>query len=87
LIRLGEVGIDGTRVKANNSRYRTLTANTLEEKLQALDALFEQMMAELRANDDQQAGPDSPTHLPPCGSRSAAASQASSSDARSGSDG
>jgi transposase len=65
LIRLGEVGFDGTRVKANNSRYRTLTAKTLEEKLQALDALFEQMMAELRANDDQQAGPDSPTHLPP----------------------
>ena len=65
LIRLGEVGFDGTRVKANNSRHKTLTAKTLEEKLQALDALFEQMMAERQANDTQQAGPDSPTHLPP----------------------
>jgi hypothetical protein len=36
----------------------------LEEKLQTLDALFEQMMTELHANDAQQAGPDSPTHLP-----------------------
>ena len=64
LIRLGEVAFDGTRVKANNSRYKTLTAKTLAEKLQTLDALFEQMMAELHANDAQQAGPDSPTHLP-----------------------
>jgi transposase len=64
LIRLGEVGFDGTRVKANNSRYTTLTAKTLEAKLQALDTLFEQMMAELQGNDAQQAGPDSPTHLP-----------------------
>ncbi len=64
LIRLGEVGFDGTRVRANNSRYKTLTAKTLEEKLQALDTLFEQMMAELQGNDTQQAGPDSPTHLP-----------------------
>jgi transposase len=64
LIRLGEVGFDGTRVKANNSRYKTLTAKTLEEKLQTLDALFEQMMAELQTNDGQETGPDSPTHLP-----------------------
>jgi transposase len=64
LIRLGEVGFDGTRVRANNSRYKTLTAKTLQEKLQALDALFEQMMAELHVNDTEQAGPDSPTHLP-----------------------
>jgi len=65
LIRLGEVGFDGTRVKANNSHYKTLTAKTLEEKLQTLDVQFEQMMTELHANDAQQAGPDSPTHLPP----------------------
>jgi transposase len=64
LIRLGEVGFDGTRVKANNSRYKTLTAKTLEEKLQALDALFEQITTKLHANDTQQVGPDSPTHLP-----------------------
>ena len=51
LIRLGEVAFDGTRVKANNSRYKTRTAKTLEEKLQALDALFEQMLAEMQAAD------------------------------------
>ena len=65
LIRLGEVGFDGTRVKANNSRYKTLTAKTLEEKLQALDVLFDLLLSDLHANDAQQAGPDSPTHLPP----------------------
>ena len=64
LIRLGEVGFDGTRVRANNSRYKTRTAKTLEEKLQALDTLFEQMTADLQSNDAEQAGPDSPTHLP-----------------------
>ncbi|MDP6057589.1 MAG: IS1182 family transposase [Pirellulaceae bacterium] len=65
LIRLGEVGFDGTRVKASNSRFKTLTAKTLEEKLHRLDEVFEQMMAELQANDAQQEGPDSPTYLPP----------------------
>jgi transposase len=37
LISLGVVAFDGTRVKANNSRFKTRTAKTLEEKLQALD--------------------------------------------------
>lgn len=71
LIRLCEVGFDGTRVKANNGRHATRTAKTLEEKLTALDALFEQMMTQLDANDltekcqktiDGQS--DSPTQLP-----------------------
>jgi hypothetical protein len=65
LIRLGEVGFDATRAKANNSRCKTLTAKTLEKKLEALDGVFEQMMAELQSHDASQAGPDSPTHLPP----------------------
>jgi hypothetical protein len=39
LIRLGEVAFDGTRVKANNSRYATRTAKTREEKLAAMDEL------------------------------------------------
>lgn len=69
LVRLGEVAFDGTRVKANNSRYKTRTAKTLEEKLQALDALFDQMLAEIEAADAEgQTLPgheDSPTHLPP----------------------
>jgi len=69
LVRLGEVAFDGTRVKANNSRYKTRTAKTLEEKLRALDALFDQMLAEVEAADAEQRAlgghDDSPTRLPP----------------------
>jgi transposase len=64
LIRLGEVAFDGTRVKANNSRYQTRTAKTLEDKLHALDALFEQMLAEMNAADARQSEEGSPTKLP-----------------------
>ncbi len=72
LIRLCEVAFDGTRVKANNSRSNCRTAKTLEEKLQALDKLFEEMMAEAQAEDAAEAsqrtldGEDdnSPTQLP-----------------------
>ena len=51
LIRLGEVAFDATRVKANNSRYKTRTAKTLEEKLQALDELFDDLMSRLGEAD------------------------------------
>ena len=71
LIRLGEVAFDGTRVNANNSRYATRTARTLEEKLSALDTLFDEMMADATASDsgEKQAcfdgwDEDSPTRLP-----------------------
>jgi transposase len=67
LIRLGEVAFDGTRVRANNSRYKTLTAKTIEEKLVALDALFDQMMAEADTADQSlslDGVADSPTGLP-----------------------
>jgi transposase len=66
LVRLGEVAFDGTRVKSNNGRYNTRTAKSLTEKLAALDALFEQMLAELDAHEAQRnlEGYDSPTQLP-----------------------
>lgn len=64
LIRLGEVAFDGTRVKANNSRYKTRTATSLEEKLRALDALYEKLMSECDSADDQAAMAGSSTHLP-----------------------
>lgn len=72
LIRLGEVAFDGTRVKANNSRYNTRTAKTLEEKLQALDGVFDQMLAEAEKADKHEPTQrnlegdqtDSPTRLP-----------------------
>ena len=70
LIRLLEVGFDGTRVKANNSRYATRTAKTLQEKLAALDELFDRMMSEIEVNDTAETQrrldgqDDSPTRLP-----------------------
>ena len=66
LVQLGEVAFDGTRVKAYNSRFNTRTAATLEEKLAALDAKFEQMLAELDAVERQEMlqGHGSPTSLP-----------------------
>jgi transposase len=64
MIRLCEVAFDGTRVKANNSRYKTRTAKTLAEKLAALDELFDEMVADVRATDNQQRALGSPTHLP-----------------------
>lgn len=64
LIRLGDVAFDGTRVRASNSRFKTRTAKTLEEKLRELDELFEHLMADAQTSDGQQAGRGSPTHLP-----------------------
>jgi len=66
LISLGEVAFDGTRVKANNSRFKTRTATTLEEKLQALDELFEHLMSQLNEADADgmgQGGPQLPDEL------------------------
>jgi transposase len=69
LIRLGEVTLDGTRVKASNGRYRTLTAEKLEERLRALDEQLEQMLREAeqadRAEQQSFAGNESSTQLPP----------------------
>jgi transposase len=67
LVKLGEVAFDATRVKANNSRFKTRTAATLEEKLEALNVLFEQMLAEWDATEEQRTldnQEDSPTQLP-----------------------
>jgi transposase len=67
LVRLGEVAFDATRVKASNSRFKTRTAATLEEKLAALNAQFEQMLAEWDATEAQRKlenVADSPTQLP-----------------------
>lgn len=64
LIRLGEVAFDGTRVKANNRRFGTRTAATLQQKLQALEALFEEATRQTAAQDAATAELGSPTHLP-----------------------
>jgi transposase len=66
LVRLGEVAFDGTRVKSSNSRYNTRTAASLADKLAALDAQFDRMLAEWDAAEQQRRQgerDDSPTQL------------------------
>jgi len=48
MIRLGEVAFDGTRVKASNSRYRTLTTPTLQERLKLVEVEIERIMTEVQ---------------------------------------
>lgn len=64
LVRLCEVAFDATRVKANNGRFRTQTAADLEEKLRALGELYESLLSECKAADDEAAMAGSPTRLP-----------------------
>ena len=68
LIRLGEVTFDGTRVKANNGRYRVWTAATVEKRLAELEREFGQLLAEAERTDaaeDERFGLASSTALPP----------------------
>ena len=67
-MRLVEVAFDGTRVKANASRYHTWTAAKAEAALKELDTLFDRMMGEADQADAQvQEGlfvGESANHLP-----------------------
>ncbi len=56
LIRLNEVALDGTRVKANNSRHETLTAEGIEKQLAALDEQLETMLREMEEQDEREQG-------------------------------
>jgi hypothetical protein len=68
LVRLVEVAFDGTRLKANASRYHTWTAAKVEAALQELEAAFERMLNEAEQADAQaQKGllpGESANHLP-----------------------
>lgn len=67
LVRLGQVGLDGTRVRANSSRRRTATAATLQERLAALDAEIDRLWTEAEAAERQEAtlyGEGTPNRLP-----------------------
>ncbi len=55
LIRLMEVAFDGTRVKANASRFRTWTATKVTEALNELEAQIERMLGEAEAADASEA--------------------------------
>jgi len=66
LIRLNQIALDGSRVKANSSGRRTASAQTLEERLAALDAEIEEMIAQMERNDQEDLFGDrcSSTSLP-----------------------
>lgn len=51
LIRLNQVGLDGTRVLANSSRHGTLSAGAIERRLAELEPLIEQMLLECEEAD------------------------------------
>jgi transposase len=54
LARLNTVALDATRVRANSSRHATASAETLEERLAALNEQVEQMLREAEATDARE---------------------------------
>jgi transposase len=54
MVQLGQIALDGTKVKANSSRHATARAKTLQERLEALDKRIEEMMAQAETADQQE---------------------------------
>jgi hypothetical protein len=54
LIRLNQVALDGTRVRANSSRHATASSKTLAERIQALDAQIQEMFAAAQQTDQRE---------------------------------
>lgn len=52
LVSLNQVALDGTDIRANNSRYNTNRRASLEQKVAALDRQIEQAMAEAQQQDE-----------------------------------
>ena len=68
LLRLVDAATDGTRVKANNARFETWTAETITKVIDDMEKAFETKLAETRENDareDSLLGEDSTEMLPP----------------------
>lgn len=68
LVRLNQVALDGTRVRANSSRHATASAQTLEERLATLDEQIAEMFAQAAKADEKEedlfGDSCSPSHLP-----------------------
>ncbi len=67
MVRLNDMGLDGTRVLANSSRHGTRSAKTLQEKLAVLDQQIEEAFreaGEADLHDQTLFGSDSPNTLP-----------------------
>jgi transposase len=67
LITLNQVTLDGTDIRANNSRHNTARRPSLEQKMAALDAQIERAMKEAEEQDRSEntlLGETSPAKLP-----------------------
>ncbi len=67
-LRLVDVATDGTRIKANNSRYETWKPETLARALDELTTEFEKLLAESQQRDgadDDGLGEGGSSQLPP----------------------
>ena len=68
LVRLNQVALDGTAIRANSSRYRTAKVGELKEHLGQLDEQIERLFSEAEQADRQETdlfGREvSPNHLP-----------------------
>jgi hypothetical protein len=54
MVRLNQVALDGSQIRANSSRHATASAKTLEERLKALDAQIEEMFAQAEHTDQRE---------------------------------
>jgi len=54
LVRLNQVALDGTKLRANSSRHSTATAATIEQRLTELDKQIEAAMAQWQQADQQE---------------------------------
>jgi len=54
MARLNQIGLDGTRVRANSSRRRTATAHTLEERLAVVDEQVAALLARAEEEDREE---------------------------------
>jgi len=68
LLQLIDLGTDGTRVKANNSRFQTWTADKIAKALEELTAELAKQLSESEQIDREEKdllGDSSPAQLPP----------------------
>jgi transposase len=54
LVKLGHVAIDGTKIKANASKWRTMSYATMSEAEQKLTAEVERLLAEAQRIDEEE---------------------------------
>jgi len=67
LVSLNRISLDGTRVRANASKDRSLSADQIRGRLAQIDGEVEVILREMESADRQDEaglGPEGPTHLP-----------------------